>query len=224
MKTRRILPFDPDCLHFVLPLALVAVVGWIWGWIWLWAPAGVVGLAVLAFFRDPPRRGPEIPGALWSPADGKVVAIEDNDDPSRGPVPGKMIAIFLSVLDCHVNRSPCAGEVVRIQYERGRFLNAQNPESGRRNENNWILLREGGREIAVRQVAGLIARRIVCRVRPEQRLGRGDRIGLIRFGSRTELYLPAEAEIRVRVGQRVYGARSVLAVLGEGAGAVDEHA
>ncbi len=202
---------DPDGLLWGLPALVAGGVGWVWGWEWLWI--GAIGLmAGLAwFFRDPARRIPREAGAIVSPADGKVTEIAPNEDAARGPVPGTRVSIFLSVMDCHVNRAPCAGEVRAIRYRRGRFLNALSPASGDANESNWISLDCGQRGIAVRQIAGLIARRIVCRVSEGEVLERGQRIGLIRFGSRVELYLPAEARIEVRVGQKVRGGASVVA-------------
>ncbi|MBI3736434.1 phosphatidylserine decarboxylase family protein [Candidatus Sumerlaeota bacterium] len=209
----RLIPFDPDSLIFIIPLALLIAVGGAWGWIWLWLPAGLISAGVLCFFRDPSRPVPTEAGAIVSPADGKVVVIEPNTDPERGPVPGTRVIIFLSVLNCHINRAPCAGIVEKIRYQKGKFLNALAPESSDQNECNWIFLKCGEDRVTVRQIAGLIARRIVCRVREGQTLARGERIGLIRFGSRTELYLPAKAEIRAQVGQTVRGARDVIAVL-----------
>lgn len=211
----RGLPFDPDCLIFVIPLGVIGAVGFVWAVAWLWFPALLLILAVLAFFRDPPRIGTEERGALWSPADGKVVAVTENDDPARGPVPGKKIVIFLSVLNVHINRAPCAGTVERIRYERGKFLNALDEASSDQNESNWVFLRCGKHSVTVRQIAGLIARRIVCRVEEGEPLIRGQRIGLIRFGSRTELYLPPEARVTVEVGQKVQGAKTLVAILPE---------
>jgi phosphatidylserine decarboxylase len=141
------------------------------------------------------------------------VAIEENTDPAAGPIPGTRITIFLSVLDVHINRSPCAGTVEAIRYEPGLFLNALHAESNTRNESNWVFINTGRHRIAVRQIAGLIARRIVCRVREGQRVRRGQRIGLIRFGSRTELIIPADAEIRIGLGEVVRGGQTVIAVL-----------
>lgn len=207
------LPFDPDSLMFAVPLAVIAAIGWIWGAAWIWFPALVLAICVLGFFRDPPRRGQDLPGAVWSPADGKIVAITENTDPGRGDVPGTRIVIFLSVLNVHINRAPCAGLVERVQYERGKFLNALDDASSDRNESNWIFLQSGRHAVTVRQIAGLIARRIVCRVREGQNVIRGQRIGLIRFGSRTELYLPADAELKVEVGQKVRGAQTLMAIL-----------
>lgn len=212
ISTRRI-PVDRDCLRFALPLALIAGVGWVTAIGWLWIPATALLLGVIVFFRDPPRRGPSEGGAVWSPADGKIAAIGQNDDPASGPAPGLKITIFLSVLNCHINRAPCAGTVRRIRYQRGKFLNALDPASSEENESNWIFLDSAGGQVVVRQIAGLIARRIVCRAREGDQLGRGQRIGLIRFGSRTELYLPLEAEVRVAVGQRVKGGRTEVAML-----------
>jgi phosphatidylserine decarboxylase len=209
------IPFDRDCLLTGAPVALVGAAAFAWGLTWLWVPAFVLLLAILAFFRDPPRRGSQIKGALRSPADGKVVAVIPNTDPSRGPVPGTQIAIFLSVFDVHINRAPCEAVVERIRYEPGRFLDVRDKRSEHENESNWIFMKAGRHNITVRQIAGLVARRIVCRIREDQKVYRGQRIGLIRFGSRTELYLPAEAEILVTPGQRVYGGSTDVAILPE---------
>jgi phosphatidylserine decarboxylase len=207
------IPFDRDCLLSAGPVALVGAAAFAWGLTGLWIPAFLLMLAILAFFRDPPRRGSQIKGALRSPADGKVVAVIPNTDPSRGPVPGTQIAIFLSVFDVHINRAPCEAVVQRIRYEPGRFLDVRDSRSEHENESNWIFLKAGRHDITVRQIAGLVARRIVCRIREGQKVYRGQRIGLIRFGSRTELYVPAEAEVLVTPGQRVYGGATDLAVL-----------
>jgi phosphatidylserine decarboxylase len=209
------IPFDRDCLLTGGPVALVGAAAFAWGLTWLWLPALILLLAILAFFRDPPRRGSQIKGALRSPADGKVVAVIPNTDPSRGPVPGTQIAIFLSVFDVHINRAPCEAVVQRIRYEPGRFLDVRDSRSEHENESNWIFMKAGRHDITVRQIAGLVARRIVCRIREGQKVYRGQRIGLIRFGSRTELYVPAEAEVLVTPGQRVWGGSTDLAILPE---------
>jgi phosphatidylserine decarboxylase len=207
------LPFDPDCKPWAMGLGLLAVLGFVLAIAWLWIPCLLLLAAMLGFFRDPPRRAPRIPGAVVSPADGKVDMIHANQDPEAGPVGGPCITIFLSVLDVHVNRAPYDGVVEAVRHRPGLFLNALNPESTTRNEANLIRLRSGRFELAVNQIAGVIARRIVCRVQPGQRLRRGERIGLIRFGSRTQLYLPPEARVQVEVGQRVRGGLSVMAYL-----------
>lgn len=209
------IPVDSDALIFLIPLAVLGLIGWVCAWAWLWIPVILLMAGVIAFFRDPPRSGPLIPGALWSPADGKVVAVEPNQDPIRGPVPGTKIVIFLSVLNCHINRAPCAGRVTAIRYQPGLFLDARDPNSSEKNECNWVFLDAGSHKVTVRQIAGLIARRIVCRVREGQSLRRGQRIGLIRFGSRTEMYLPPQAQIKVAPGQKVRGGETVMAVIPE---------
>lgn len=207
----RPIPFDPDSLIFVLPLSALLALGAAWGWLWLWIPCAVLIFCILMFFRDPARNLPDDPNAIVSPADGKVVGITKNEDPEKGPVPGTQVTIFLSVLNCHINRAPWRGTVEKIRYQKGLFLNALDPVSNERNECNWVYFKDGERRFTVRQIAGLIARRIVCRVKEGQEIARGERIGLIRFGSRTELYLPADCEIVATVGQNIKGARDVIA-------------
>lgn len=209
------LPLDPSAWGPVTLLGALTIAGFTFAWGWLWVPAGLLLLATVWFFRDPPRPPPRVPGAVLSPADGRVTAITTNEDPEAGPVGGPCVSIFLSVLNVHVTRCPCAGTVESMHYEPGRFLNAMNPASSRENESNWIWLRCGAHRLTVRQIAGLIARRIVCRVARDQPLRRGQRIGIIRFGSRVELYLPPESRVAVDVGQNVQGARTIVAYLPE---------
>jgi phosphatidylserine decarboxylase len=209
------LPFDADARIPAITLILIACGAFILGWPLLYIPALAAAGYVLFFFRDPTRPIPNIPGAVVSPADGKVVRIRTNMDPEAGPVGGPCITIFLSVLNVHINRAPFAGKVEAIRYKPGEFLNALDDESNDRNECNWVHMQSGRYQMTVRQIAGLIARRIVCRVHEGQELKRGQRIGLIRFGSRTELYLPPEARLQVEVGQTVQGGRSILAYLPE---------
>lgn len=212
LPRERPIPIDPDALIWIAPLASIGVIGHVFGFgFWLWPIVGAISAAFLAFFRDPPRRGPETPGAIWSPADGRVTHIEPNGDAAAGPVPGVRVSIFLSVLDVHINRAPCAGRVRRIRYERGKFFDARHPDSATKNESNWIFLDTPHGPVTVRQIAGLIARRIVCRAREGDALRRGERIGLIRMGSRTDVILPDGAEIKVEVGDRVYGGRTAIA-------------
>lgn len=169
---------------------------------------------VLAFFRDPERTPPEGTDTLVSPADGRVTEITEVDEPSYIGGPAVRIGIFLSVLNCHVNRSPWSGTVEYVKYSPGLFLDARHPDSGPKNESNAIGLRDGARDVKllVRQVAGLIARRIICTVEPKMSVQRGERIGMIKFGSRTELYVPKDrlAGVDVRVGDNVKGALTVL--------------
>lgn len=180
-------------------------------------PFVMVWAAGLAFFRDPHRRVPKDADVLVAPADGVVTEITElADDPLTGGAATR-IGIFLSVLDVHVNRSPCAGRIARVDYKPGEFLDARHPECGQRNESNTLLIEPDGRAglIAVRQVAGLIARRIICAAAAGERLERGQRFGLIKFGSRTELHVPQAwvASLRVRIGDRVRGGADVLVQL-----------
>lgn len=212
---RRIPPLDPDAWRFLIPLAAVAVVGLVWEWPVVAILAAALMIAVATFFRDPHRVTPGGPADLVSPADGKVVFVGPNTDPERGPVPGTRVTVFLSVLNCHINRAPCAGTVRSVRHKPGLFLNALDEESTDRNECNWVFLDTAWGTVSVRQIAGLIARRIVCRVAPGTPLARGERFGLIRFGSRTEIYLPEGAEVKVAVGQKVKGSVTILARMPE---------
>lgn len=175
---------------------------------------------LFAFFRDPERPLPDQQDAMVSPADGQVSDITRLEhDPLIGG-PAVRVGIFLSVFNVHVNRSPCDGRVLAVQYKKGRFINAmRHGAASEQNESNTIVLAEpdGHRPIVVvKQIVGLIARRIVCTVIPEDRLRRGQRIGMIKFGSRTELTIAQwlEPQITVRVGQSVRGAADVIATLG----------
>jgi phosphatidylserine decarboxylase len=209
------LPLDPEAKRWALPPAALAILAYILAWPWLWVPALLVTIAMLGFFRDPHRRVPRAPGAVVSPADGKVDMIQANQDPEMGPVGGPCITIFLSVLNVHVNRAPACGVVESTRHRPGLYLNALNPASTTQNEANLVRMRHGRHEIAVNQIAGIIARRIVCRVHPGQSLERGQRIGMIRFGSRTQLFLPPGARVQVEVGRRVKGGETILAFLSD---------
>lgn len=172
-------------------------------------------LACLAFFRDPRRAIPSTPGALVAPADGHVTEITELEYHDLIGGPATRIGIFLSVFDVHVNRAPYAGRVVRTDYQPGEFLDARHPESGQRNESLTLVLEPDANlpgPIVVRQVAGLIARRIVCAVRPGDHLSRGQRYGMIKFGSRTELITPRGPKWRIGVtmGQPVRGGVTIL--------------
>jgi phosphatidylserine decarboxylase len=171
-------------------------------------PFAAASLASLGFFRDPDRESPAIPGAVLSPADGKVMSVEQVDDPFVGP--SVRVATFLSPLDVHVNRSPIPGLVVGVTYSRGRFLAAYQPEAGKVNERCAINLQGDSTRITVVQIAGVVARRIVCRVGPGDKLAAGERFGLIRFGSRTDCYMPRGTRVVVQPGDRVTGGVTVL--------------
>jgi phosphatidylserine decarboxylase len=167
------------------------------------------------FFRDPDRRVPQDPNLVVSPADGRVMIAGPSDGRWAPPGNWLQVTIFLSPLDVHINRTPVDGTVTRIEYRPGKFLPAYN-EASNDNELNEMWIDHNGETIVVRQVVGMLARRIVCRVREGDRVGRGERIGLMKFGSRMDVFLPRTATLKVHVGQRVIGGVSVLAVVGRG--------
>jgi phosphatidylserine decarboxylase len=173
----------------------------------------LLALFFLWFFRDPSRRIPSGPGEIVSPADG-VVTEADWIETSAGS--RYRISIFLNVFDVHVNRSPVSGMVKSVDYREGAFLNAMKPESGLLNEQTLVVIDAGGYDVSFKQIAGLLARRIVCKVKPGDRLERGQRVGMIKFGSRTDVLMPADVVPRVRTGMRVKGGSTVLAVLAVG--------
>lgn len=186
-----------------------------------WHPLAWVGLIFalfcLYFFRDPERVPPPRENVLVAPADGLVVSIEQAVPPAElglAPEPRLRVAIFLSVLDVHVNRAPITATIQKIAYHAGLFLSAAHDKASDDNERNALLLRTAdGQDIVVVQIAGLIARRILCGVEEGQTLATGQRFGIIRFGSRTDLYLPAGCEPLVAVGQRMIGGETVIAEL-----------
>jgi phosphatidylserine decarboxylase len=185
----------------------------------LWRVTGSSALAALPvllavfflwFFRDPPRQIPTGIGEVVSPADGQVTEADWIETPQGSQL---RLSIFLNVFDVHVNRSPVAGVVSAVSYKPGKFLNAMRADSGILNEQTLVVIDCGGYQVSVKQIAGLLARRIVCRVKPGDRIERGQRFGLIKFGSRTDILLPPGTELRVRKGDRVKGGSTVLAVL-----------
>lgn len=215
-------PPHPAGRPFIIGGAVAAVLGWpILGWGWLfWLGLLFTGFC-LYFFRDPERVPPATPGLALAPADGKVVSVARAVPPAElglGPEPRWRVAIFLSVLDVHVNRVPVDGTVTRIAYRAGAFVNASLDKASDENERNALALRlADGRDVAVVQIAGLIARRILCDVREGDMVTAGDRFGIIRFGSRTDLYLPPGVPPLVREGQTMVGGETVIADLRPGA-------
>ena len=194
-------------------LIVAALVVWTTGsWAWAVVPM-LLAAFFLWFFRDPERLVPAGPGLVVSPGDGLVtetIAITTPDGPRQ------RISIFLSVFDVHVNRSPIGGVLTGVRYQKGLYLNAMNPASADRNEQNLVTVRGAdGVEVTFKQIAGLIARRIVFNYRQGDSVQRGQRVGLIKFGSRVDVLLPAEARLLVKVGERVQGGSSVLAALPE---------
>jgi phosphatidylserine decarboxylase len=192
-------------------LALVAVAVAVWllaGGPWAVLPL-LLAAFFLWFFRDPERAIPQGPGLVVSPADGKVTQVARVSTPEGDR---QRISIFLSVFDVHVNRTPVAGTLRAVRYTKGQFLNAMNPVCAEKNEQNLAIVDGAeGFPVTFIQIAGLLARRIVFNKRPGDVLARGERVGLIKFGSRTDVLLPANAEVRVRVGDRVRGGASILA-------------
>lgn len=187
---------------------------------WLFWPAAipfvVVWIWVISFFRDPPRKRSYEPDMLCAPADGTVTEVSELPHHETIGGPAIRIGIFLSLFNVHVNRAPCTGRVSTVTYKPGAFLDARHPESGQRNESNTLLIEPHGTlpgPIEVRQVAGLVARRIICHAREGDTLTIGVRFGLIKFGSRTELIIPRrpETEIHVCVGDKVRGGLTILA-------------
>ncbi|MFH1994344.1 MAG: phosphatidylserine decarboxylase family protein [Nitrospinota bacterium] len=207
------LPIAREGVRFILPLLLLTAVFYYRGWLIPAVIFLVLSIFVIAFFRDPERVCPKVEGGIVSPADGKVVGIEEVEDALYN---GKAVrvSIFLNIFNVHVNRVPVAGQIVDIVYNKGKFLNAANDKASLDNEQNSLLIEtsKGGR-IVVRQIAGLIARRIVCWVKKGEFISRGERFGLIRFGSRTDIFLSLGTEISVKVGDKVKGGRDLIGVL-----------
>ena len=194
-----------------LGLLVVAAVLWSLTASWfLLIPPVVLALFFLWFFRDPNRTLPSGPGLIVSPADGVVTEAEWVETTAGGKL---RVSIFLNVFDVHVNRSPIAGTVVIAEHRTGGFLNAMKPESALENEQTLIQIDGGGYEVAFKQIAGLLARRIVCNLKPGDTVERGQRMGLIKFGSRCDVLMPAEAALKVKVGTRVSGGSTVLGAL-----------
>jgi phosphatidylserine decarboxylase len=209
-------PIHPEGYPFVGGFALVSLV-----MLWLWPPLG--WLCVLAtswcayFFRDPPRTTPVREGIVVAPADGRVSQIVNAVPPGElelGTRPLPRISTFMSVFDCHVNRSPVSGRIARIVYRAGAFLSADLDKASEQNErNSFVIATDGGVRVGVIQIAGLVARRIVPFVRQGEAVGAGQRIGMIRFGSRVDVYLPEETLPLVAEGQTAIAGETVLADL-----------
>jgi phosphatidylserine decarboxylase len=200
-------------IYGVSLLAVAGLLAWATGnWAWGIAPV-LLAAFFLWFFRDPRRTIPAGPGLIVSPGDGLVTETVTINTPQG---PRQRISIFLSVFNVHVNRSPIAGVLTSVRYRKGQYLNAMNPASADRNEQNAVTVQGEGIEVTFKQIAGLLARRIVFNLSEGDAVERGQRVGLIKFGSRVDVVLPAEAALRVKVGQRVKGGASVLAAMPQG--------
>jgi len=200
-----------DGYIYGLSLLVVAVLlAWATGnWAWGIAPV-LLAAFFLWFFRDPRRNIPSDPGLIVSPGDGLVTETVPISTPEG---PRQRISIFLNVFNVHVNRSPIGGVLSRVQYQKGEYLNAMNPASADRNEQNAVTVKGEGFEVTFKQIAGLLARRIVFNFAEGDRVERGQRVGLIKFGSRVDVVVPAEAVLKVTVGEKVKGGESVLATM-----------
>ncbi len=211
-------PPHPVGRPFIIGGVAGMLLGLVLGWWWLAWLGLLFVLFCLYFFRDPERVPPGRATAVLAPADGRIVSIRPAVPPAElglGPAPRWRVAIFLSVLDVHVNRAPADGVITRIAYRHGAFVNASMDKASEHNERNALALRlPDGREMAIVQIAGLIARRIVCQVREGDHVRAGSRFGIIRFGSRTDLYLPEGVMPLVAEGQYMIGGETVIADLG----------
>ena len=200
-----------DGFFYAFGLGVVAVILWLLTKVTLLVAIPVVlALFFLWFFRDPNRTIPSEPGQIVSPADGVVTEAEWIETVTGSRL---RLSIFLNVFDVHVNRSPVSGTVKIVEHREGQFMNAMNPESVLNNEQTLVVIDGGGYDVGFKQIAGLLARRIVCNVKPGDRVERGQRVGLIKFGSRVDVLMPSEANLKVKMGARVKGGSTVLAVL-----------
>jgi phosphatidylserine decarboxylase len=188
-----------------------AAVGFAFRWPWAGGVLLVLGLFTAFFFRDPERAVPQDPRLVLSPADGKVVLIVPAGEPNPLGAGATQVSIFLSVFDVHINRAPIAGKIVEVKYHPGEFLPAFDHKASLRNEQNSVTIEGKGVRVAFKQIAGLIARRIVFKKRLDDEVAAGERVGLIKFGSRVDVFLPAGVPPKVKVGDRVVGGVSVLA-------------
>jgi phosphatidylserine decarboxylase len=208
------IPFAKEGIPFIgAAVGATLLAGWL-GWMIVAVGAAILTFFVSWFFRNPSRVVPQGPRLVVAPGDGKVIAIEEEFEPRFIKDRSIRISIFLNVFDVHINRVPCEGVIEDVQYQPGLFLVASKPDATLRNEQNALMIRtvQGAKVLCV-QVAGLIARRIVCWVTPKDRAMLGERFGLIRFGSRMDTFLPVGTAIKVAVGDRVKGGETILGEL-----------
>ena len=208
------IPIVKEGLPFVVAAGIPAVAAGVLGWTGIAAAFGAVALFTAWFFRNPRRSAPKSDRAVVAPGDGRIVEISEEPEPRFLKDKSVRISIFLNIFDVHVNRIPCQGTVEQVAYQPGRFLAASRPEATLQNEQNALLIRaaQGTRVLCV-QIAGLIARRIVCWVTPGETVACGERFGLIRFGSRMDVFLPVGTKLKVKVGDHVKGGETLLGEL-----------
>ncbi len=199
-----------DAYRFIIPVLMLAALCAYWGLSVVAVPLVLLAAFVAYFFRNPMRAIPPGENLIVSPADGKVVCIAPIPGEDKELPGGERVSIFLNIFDVHITRAPMRGELERLEYKRGRFKVAYDEEASRVNEQNILTICGQAGRIVVKQIAGLIARRVVCWKRPGQTLLRGEIFGLIRFGSRVDILLPKEVKILVKVGDRVKGGTSVI--------------
>ncbi len=204
---RERLPLVVEGIPFIIIPALLTALAALWGKLYLFVPFLALTIFMCAFFRNPRRQIPPGEGLILSPADGRIVVVKKE-------AKGTKVSIFMSVFNCHVNRAPAAGRITEISYQPGKFLPASKGEASHQNERNAIRL-QGAKGLSMRfvQVAGILARRIVCYVHSGDQVQRGQIFGTILFGSRVDIYLPRRVVVRVRKGERVKGGKSVLGVI-----------
>ncbi len=201
-----------DGYPFIIIFAFITVLVYIFSKPWIAVFPLIITVFMTFFFRDPERQIPEGNSIFVSPADGKVILIRDVHEKNYLKSGAKMVSIFMSLFDVHVNRAPCDGKVSLIKHSAGRFVVAHKNAASIENENTVMILDGKNGKILVRQVAGFLARRIVCRVKIGDALKRGERYGMIKFGSRLDVYLPKDSEVKVSLGDKVKAGETVIAV------------
>jgi phosphatidylserine decarboxylase len=204
---------DKAGLPFILAAVILAGLSAWWGGRGWALPGLILAAFFVFFFRDPDRSSPGGEGLVVSPADGRVMIVGEAVGPGTPPGRWQQVSIFLSPLDVHVNRTPVEGRVTHVEYHPGRFLPAYRAEAGQLNEWTEVWFDRRGQTIVCRQIVGILARRIVCRLREGDIVTRGQRFGIMKFGSRIDLFVPADARIAVKPGDRVVGGETTLAML-----------
>ena len=204
----------------MLVIALVITALAVWLNFWVLYILGAIGWFLFAFFiyffRDPQRKVPAGENIIISPADGKIVAIEKVDENEFLGAPANMISIFMSPLNVHINRNPVSGKIAYLRYQQGKFLAAYKPDASAMNEQMIIGVESDSVKILFKQIAGVLARRIVCHLKEKQSVEIGEKFGLIKFGSRVDVYMPLNVEIKVKHGQKTVGGTTILGVIQNG--------
>jgi phosphatidylserine decarboxylase len=204
---RERFPLVIEGIPFIIVPAVLTALAGLWGKIYLVIPFLVLTIFMCSFFRNPRRRIPDGEGLILSPADGRIVRVKKDAQVTK-------VSIFMSVFNCHVNRAPSAGTITEIRYKRGQFLPASKGEASRQNEQNAIKLWSAeGLMVRFVQVAGILARRIVCYVHKGDQVARGEIVGTILFGSRVDIYLPRDVAVQIQKGERVKGGKSIVGVM-----------